>query len=41
MARAVSMGLAIAKFFGTSSAKTMVTIELSVSPIATIKRYAA
>ena len=35
VARAVCIGLAIARFLGTSSAKTMVTTELTVSPIAT------
>ena len=35
VARAVSIGRAIARFLGTSSANTMVTSELTVSPIAT------
>ena len=35
VARAVSIGFAIARFFGTSSAKTIVTTELSVRPMAT------
>ena len=35
VARAVSIGRAIARFLGTSSANTMVTSELIVSPIAT------
>ncbi len=35
VARAVSMGRAIARFFGTSSAKIMVTSELTVRPTAT------
>ena len=35
IARAVSIGLAIARFLGTSSANTIVTSELMVSPIAT------
>ena len=35
VARAVSIGRAMAKFFGTSSAKIIVTRELIVSPIAT------
>ena len=35
VARAVSIGRAIARFFGTSSAKTMVTTELTMSPMAT------
>ena len=35
VARAVSIGRAMARFLGTSSAKTIVTTELTVSPMAT------